>query len=224
MTILVVTPLEAEQRFLTAAFGNRGFAIDERQFGPVKGHHIESLGVTTALGGHGKAQCAAQTRYLLDILQDIGLVICAGAAGSITPELAVGDTIVATTTVEHDYQLKFVERELPAFPGHNDSISALRRVARSVASPVHFGIVASGDEDVVDTPRANVLREQTGALAVAWEGAGSARACALTGIPFVEIRGVTDSANTDAPSDFHTNLAAAMANIARLIAIWVEAR
>ena len=47
---------------------------------------------------------------------------------------------------------------------------------------------------------------RTGALAVAWEGAGGARACHFSGIPFLEIRGITDSADSDAASDFRATL------------------
>jgi len=57
---------------------------------------------------------------------------------------------------------------------------------------------------------------RTGALAVAWEGAGGARACHFSGIPFLEIRGITDSADSDAASDFGANLEGAMRNVAAL--------
>ena len=87
---------------------------------------------------------------------------------------------------------------------------------------VHFGPIASGDEDVVETERGKELHESTGALAVAWEGAGGARACAFSSIPFVEIRGVTDTANHTAASDFAENLELAMNNLATLITSWID--
>jgi nucleoside phosphorylase len=40
-------------------------------------------------------------------------VICAGAAGSLVPELSVGDVAVGTETVEHDYRLLFATAALP---------------------------------------------------------------------------------------------------------------
>ena len=83
-------------------------------------------------------------------------------------------------------------------------------------------MVASGDEDVVDDERRRTLHQSTGALVVAWEGAGGARACAFSNVPLVEIRGVTDTANQNAPSDFETNLEVAMNNIATLITSWVS--
>jgi adenosylhomocysteine nucleosidase len=89
---------------------------------------------------------------------------------------------------------------------------------------VHFGQVASGDEDIVSLDRAQALRLATEALAVAWEGAGGARACAFSHTPYLEIRGVTDQATVDAPAHFEQNLALAMRNIATLLSGWLRPR
>ena len=54
-------------------------------------------------------------------------------------------------------------------------------------------------------------------MAVAWEGAGAVRAAGLTSVPVLGIRGMTDSANHDAPGDFETHLKCVMTNIAHLL-------
>lgn len=71
-------------------------------------------------------------------------------------------------------------------------------------------------------PDLNLTLAVGGALAVAWEGAGGARACVFSGLPFLEIRGITDSADHRAPVEFEQNLEKAMANIAILIRSWLE--
>jgi hypothetical protein len=53
---------------------------------------------------------------------------------------------------------------------------------------VHYGMIASGDEDIVTIERAAELHTQTGAVAMAWEGAGVARACLFSQIPYLEIQ------------------------------------
>ncbi len=83
---------------------------------------------------------------------------------------------------------------------------------------VHCGIIASGDEDIVDSERGQALHLQTGAIAVAWEGVGVARACRFSGIPFLEIRAITDTADHDAPASFETNLRYAMENLGKFLA------
>ena len=130
---------------------------------------------------------------------------------------------MATTTVEHDYNNKFNERALPKFDGAPAAIADLKSVSQAANEfSTHFGPIASGDEDVVETERKRILHESTGALAVAWEGAGGAKACVFSGLPFVEIRGVTDTADHNAASDFEDNLGVAMSNLAALITSWIS--
>ncbi len=178
------------------------------------------LNVTLARGGTGKAQFAIQTQHLLDADGKWELVICAGAAGALADDLGVGNVIVATAIVEHDFNNKFSQSALPRFDSAPFAVDALRRTPASGPFGVHFGIIASGDEDVVDDKRRNMLGEDTGAMAVAWEGAGGARACAFSHVPFVEIRGITDTANHHAPADFERNLETAMNSVAVLITSW----
>ena len=200
----------------------RGFPAEPGMSGQLPVVRLPNLNLTLARGGTGKAQFAVHTRHLLDMSVDWSLVICAGAAGALADELAVGDVVVATTTVEHDYKNRFSARPVPRFDGAPDAIEGLRRASLPSGSfKVCFGAVASGDEDVIDAARRKTLHLSTGALAVAWEGAGGARACAFSDTPFVEIRGITDTADHTAPSDFQANLAVAMGHIATLIISWM---
>ena len=68
---------------------------------------------------------------------------------------------------------------------------------------MHWSLFASGDEDVIELERKKQIQRRTGALVVAWEGAGGARACQFSGIPFMEIRGVTDNADCTAALILH---------------------
>ena len=192
------------------------------QIGKLDVHHLPELNVTLARGGHGKTQFGIQTQYLLDHAQ-FDLVICAGAAGALAPEVEVGDLIVTTATVEHDYILKFVKRPNPQFAGDKKSIEQIRALnLADVDFKVHFGVMAGGDEDVIELVRGKELRELHNALAVAWEGVGGARACAFSEVPYLELRGATDTANHEAPVVFDTNLKIVMKNIAWLLVQWLK--
>ncbi len=194
--ILVVTPLPLELEALRSA----GLA------GPR---------VRVEVGGHGKIQFALRTQsFIVEVKPE--LVICAGACGALSPGVKALDVVVAEATVEHDFRLRFVERPLPSFTGHSESLTRLKNYATQKFG-VHFGVVASGDEDIVDGVRAEEIRKLTGAVAVAWEGAGGARACLLAGVPFLEIRGVTDSCDHGAVENFRKNLGPAMTNVAAVI-------
>jgi len=151
------------------------------------------------------------------------LVICAGAAGGLENNLSVGDIVVATETVEHDINNKFGKPRMPRFRGDETAINALRQIAPTNGSfQLYFSSIASGDEDVIDVKRQEELKRMTGAIAVAWEGAGGARACQFSDIPFIEIRGTTDGADSEAASDFEINLPRVMKNVAIIIGSLVK--
>jgi len=223
MKTLVVCPLQEELAFFLARCGKKGLAWEEQQIGLLTVARIPDLDLTLAVGGTGKAQFALQTQHLIDAGPGWEIVICAGAAGAIVDKIAIGDVIVATVTVEHDYRNRFNERPLPSFQGYRKAVETLRALrANGLAHNIHFGPVASGDEDIVAAERRRQLHEQTGGLAAAWEGAGGARACVFSDVPFLEVRGVTDAADSGAAMDFEDNLEIAVGHIADLITAWLE--
>jgi adenosylhomocysteine nucleosidase len=210
-----MAPLQEELDFLLAYWVEQGYRSSPAVIGLLPATEVPELNLLIARGGVGKAQFAVHTRHILDHCGPVDLVVCAGAAGALTDLLTVGDVVVATRTLEHDYGNRFTDRPSPVFAAAPMALTHLRVV--SAGMPIHFGPVASGDEDVVEIARRNRLHSSTGALAVAWEGAGGARACALGGVPFVEIRGITDNADSEAPADFARNLGAALCNVAAVI-------
>ena len=215
--------MQEELDFILQSCTKQGFQAESATIGRLPVIRLPDLELTLARGGLGKVQFAVQTQHLLDTCSDWNVIVCAGAAGALGDKVSVGDVVVATTTIEHDYNNKFNERALPKFDGARAAIADLRSVSHSTNTfSVHFGPIASGDEDVVETERKRMLHEFTGALAVAWEGAGGAKACAFSSLPFVEIRGVTDAADRNAASDFEKNLEVAMSNLAMLIISWTN--
>jgi nucleoside phosphorylase len=76
------------------------------------------------------------------------------------------------------------------------------------------------DEDIVDGARAAEQAAATGALCVAWEGSGAARAAAFNGLDFLEIRCITDGADAGAALSFREHCRRVMPNVAELSAAW----
>ncbi|HJZ48249.1 MAG TPA: 5'-methylthioadenosine/S-adenosylhomocysteine nucleosidase [Roseiflexaceae bacterium] len=223
MTVLLVAPLHKELAFFTQGLRDRGYSATAMPLGRIAAQRFPALNLIVAHGGHGKTQFGVQTQHLLDHTHDVEAVVCVGAAGALAEDLAVGDLVLATATVEHDYTERFSPHPLPRFVGDAALLAALQQLPlRSLPFGVHCGIVASGDEDVIELERAAALRQATEACAVAWEGAGGARACLFSGIAFLELRGITDTADHTAPADFAANLHVAMTNAAALIALWRE--
>ena len=218
MPVVVVTPIEMEWDNLAHTFEKRDGAGREHRIGRLKGLSFLGGRILLVQGGLGKAQFAVHTQHVLDQIGDIEAVICAGVAGAISDGLSVGDVVVATITVEHDFNWKAGANPLPSFEGHSPYLSILGDLELPGQSfKVHLGPVASGDEAIVDASRARELHEVTGALAVACEGAGGARAAAFSGVPYLEVRGISDNADNEAADVWVENLPSAIGNVGLVI-------
>lgn len=214
-SVLVLTPLAIEHAMLAAALTAEGTRAEADHNG-VKVISLSGMDVDLAIGGHGKVQFALSTQLLVQKFKP-RLVICAGGAGRLDPRLMPLDVVAGEVTIEHDFRLRFIDRPLPRFPGDLGTLERLRHMNSWNGFNVHIGPLASGDEDILDVDRAAQLRTATGAVAVAWEGAGGARAARLHGIPFIEIRAITDSADSEAPRAFTESVKHGMKNVAEVI-------
>lgn len=219
---LIAVPQADELEAVLETWLELGHPSDRRRLDDLRCHAVPSLDLIAAVAGHGKAQFALQAQYLVDRMDDVRRLICVGAAGGLTETVSPGELVVGTVTVEHDYRLRFVEADPPEHAASDALLRQMRDVVRDGSFPftVHFGRIASGDEDVVEKARAVEISEATGALCAAWEGSGGARVADFNRLDFLEVRGVTDAADADAPESFRENLARAMRGAARLLSSW----
>jgi adenosylhomocysteine nucleosidase len=216
---LIALPLPEEMDAFLARLNLRCIDYTAIKIGKLDCYAIERLDAVLAIAGHGKTQFGIQTQYLIERLSNLKRIICVGAAGGIGNNINIFDTVVGSKTIEHDYRLRFVKRPEPSFEGNSELIQRALKT-KNQGQQVHLGIIASGDEDIIELERANEIVAQTSAIAVAWEGAGGARASKFNQIPYLELRGITDTANNDAPVDFIENLGVAIGNIADLLIEW----
>jgi adenosylhomocysteine nucleosidase len=220
MNRLIVIPTQGEIDPFLGALGDSGLEVSHRSIGRLATVDVPKLDVTVAVGGFGKTQFGVHTQHLIDAGGPWSMVVCAGAAGALSEEIGIGDIVVGTETIEHDMRSSS-GRPPPRHPGSDQIVEDLRRVDIAAAGfDMRIAEIASGDEDVIDRQRRSEIHAATGALAVAWEGAGGARAAAFSEVPFVEIRGITDMADETLGSSFRENLPVAMGNIAMFVARW----
>jgi adenosylhomocysteine nucleosidase len=221
-SVIIAAPQVEEADALLGGFIRQGMTVEEVQIGRIQCAAVPLLDLVVAVAGNGKAQFAVQAQHLIDQCPDATLLVCAGAAGRLVDVLSRGDVVVATTTIEHDYKERFAPEPRPVFAADADALAEIRHAAASSQWPfrVTFGRIASGDEDIVSARRATQLRTATSAVCVAWEGSGGARAARFSGIGFVEIRGITDSADEQAASSFREQLAAVMGQVSQVVIAW----
>jgi len=222
---LIVTPMKKEFSVLSDYLSNEGHAMKNRA-DKVQAAWLPDFKLLIAVAGHGKAMFAATTQYLVDRHGPFALIMAAGTAGALHGALRPGDVVLATETVEHDYKSRFAGHAPP--PRHACCPVARKGILNTYGGDgtfrLHVGAIASGDEDIVDPKRARQLQQETDALCVAWEGAGGARAARFNGIPFIEVRAVTDAADASAPESFCAHLEQAVSNIARVLLPWLRSR
>ena len=220
---LILCPLKLEMNALVAELEAKGFEfLDEQKSGlTLKKESKGSFYV--AVGGHGKVQFALSTLHFLMEFPNLQGVISVGSAGALSPEVHVGHAVVSEAVVEHDHKLLYVSRPLPRFSGGKRFLEVLKDSQLDFENGnLHFGLIASGDEDVMEWERAQEIFKQTHALAVAWEGAGGARACEYKKLPFMEIRGITDIADENVVTDFSTNLKLVFPRLAQVVIALAE--
>ena len=87
--LLILCPLAREWSFLVKSF-EASLHVERLHDLKIEGAYIPDWRALVAPGGHGKTQFAVQAEYLIDRFSSVELVICAGAAGSLAPELSVG--------------------------------------------------------------------------------------------------------------------------------------
>lgn len=221
--VLIALPLAKELDAFSRALAEAGVRVEPAE-ARVEAASAPDLGLLVTASGHGKAQFALTVQHIVERHGPFESVVVAGAAGALDPSLRPGDVVVGTASVEHDYRTRFHgDSPPPRHPASGALVEAITAALPEAAS-VRLGAIASGDEDVIEADRARALHAATGALCVAWEGAGGARVAAFNGLPFVEVRAVTDHADAEAAGSYRVHLLEAVGNVARALLPWLRAR
>jgi adenosylhomocysteine nucleosidase len=202
---LLLSPLPPELKVVLKRLEDKNFTVQKMD----DVYICPELRLMLAVSGHGKVQTALNTQKILISQPQIKTAFLMGAAGALKEDVRPRDVVVASKSIEHDYRLLFISRPLPEISCPHDYTASLTPVGEF---GLHVGPIASGDEDIINTERAAELQKKTQALAVAWEGAGFARACQSCKVSWTEIRAVTDSADHKAIDSFKANLEPAMNN------------
>jgi adenosylhomocysteine nucleosidase len=201
--------------------------------------------VVLALAGVGKVASALVATSLIERTRPHALVFT-GVAGSLDPDLAVGDVLIASHVVQHDAGVlapgglqRYQAGHLPflnpttelGWPCAPDLVAR----ARAVSSHVRFdplppsagghggrprveeGLVATGDVFVNDPETRRRLYEELGARVVEMEGGAVAQVAATLGLPFLIVRTVSDLAGEHSVVDFTSFVRHVSASSARLV-------
>jgi adenosylhomocysteine/aminodeoxyfutalosine nucleosidase len=156
-------------------------------------------------------------------------LLFSGVAGAISPDLNIGDLIIADGLVQHDLDITAFGHPYGYVPEGEVCILtdvALRNIAKEVAKAKGLklveGIIATGDQFVADPERKEWISKTFKADALEMEGAAVAVVCDSLKIPFFILRAISDSADMDASFNFDEFLESSAKTSADFILSMVE--
>ena len=176
--------------------------------------------------GVGKVSAAMCTQTLIDRFC-VSHVINTGVAGSLDARINIGDIVVSTDAVQHDFNVAALGYSVGQIPGLDvlaftadrelcaKAADAVARVAPEVA--VHEGRIVSGDLFVSSMAQKTRLSDRFGAVCCEMEGAAIAQVCYLGGVPFVIVRAISDKADGSSHMDYRAFELEAADRCARIV-------
>ena len=172
---------------------------------------LDGLDVVVVQCGIGKVNAALCVQVLCDCY-GVTHVVNTGIAGSLCPELDIGDLVVSNDAMYHDVDCThfgYTMGQMPGMPAiyeANKTMVDLAFAAAEGVNPGHtrIGRVVSGDQFVAEKALKEKIISITGALCTEMEGAAIAQAAYRNGIPFVIIRAISDKADDSAEMDYPT--------------------
>lgn len=188
---------------------------------------LEELPAVVVQCGVGKVNAALCVQILCDCF-GVTHLVNTGVAGSLCAELDIGDFVISTDAMYHDFTCHGINpnycvgqvpgMDVLSFPAD----SVLRDYALAAAEQVNpghvcIGRVASGDQFVASKEQKQQIVADTGAVCTEMEGCAIAHAAWRNKIPFVVIRAISDKADDSAHMDYPTFEAAAAERCARVI-------
>lgn len=184
--------------------------------------------VVAVLSRIGKVAAATTATTLIERF-GVSRIVFTGVAGGLSPQVKVGDVVVADRFLQHDLDASplFPRYEVPlsgrthfetdthltqslmhaaglALPRLLSSLPVASRLGLPLdQARVRAGLVVSGDRFVSSHVESRDLQQRLPqALAVEMEGAAMAQVCHDYQVPFAAVRIISDRADDDATVDF----------------------
>lgn len=154
--------------------------------------------------GMGKVNAGICAQMLISVF-GVNAVVNTGVAGSLNNDINIGDIVISTDAVQHDFDVSaigFAKGEIPytglyAFEA-DKTLRAKAAEAVKAVSPdtgIFEGRVCSGDQFIASKEQKKRIIEQFNGYCAEMEGAAIAQVCHLNHIPFVIIRAISDKAD-----------------------------
>ena len=172
---------------------------------------LDGIDVVIVQCGMGKVNAGICAHTLIRLF-GCTKIINTGVAGSLDAQIDIGDIVVSTDAVQHDFTVEaigFAKGEIPytglyAFPADETMRKIAVEAAQTAAPEVHVfeGRICSGDQFIATKEQKERIITDFGGLCCEMEGGAIAQVCYLNDTPFVIIRAISDKADDSEEMSF----------------------
>ena len=165
---------------------------------------LDGTDVVIVQCGVGKVNAGVCAHTLINIF-GCTKIINTGVAGSLDAQIDIGDIVVSTDAVQHDFTAEavgFAKGEIPytglyAFSADETMRAAAVEATHTVAPEVQVfeGRICSGDQFIASKEQKERIITDFDGLCCEMEGGAIAQVCYLNNTPFVIIRAISDKAD-----------------------------
>ena len=173
---------------------------------------LEGLEAVVVQCGVGKVNAALCAQILCSSF-GVTHLVNTGIAGSLCADLDIGDLVVSTDAMYHDFDCvhfgypygKVPGMDVTSFPA-DETMMAYAFAAAEQVNPGHTkkGRIASGDQFVAVKELKEKIIACTQGLCTEMEGAAIAQTAYRNQVPFVILRAISDKADDSAEMDYPT--------------------
>lgn len=176
--------------------------------------------------GVGKVNAARTTQILIDNFK-VDAIINVGSAGSANDNLEIGDIVIGSKIVQHDFDITafghpkgYISNVGQFFESDSKLIKKVKEAISSIQDnefKIKIGTIASGDIFCTELEMKEKIRTKFDADAIEMEGAAIGQVCKLDNIPFIIIRSISDKPNGENHITFDQFLEKASKRCAQII-------
>ena len=176
--------------------------------------------------GEGKVNAARTTQVMIDNFK-IDKLVNVGSAGAINEDLNVKDVVIADKLVQYDFDISGLGYEKGEICNIGKYIYCDKTLVEECKKAIEnienesykvvIGTIATADSFCDKPEIAKMVRKEFNAECVEMEGAAVAQVCYLDKIPFLVIRGISDTPNGNNKIDFRKYLEIASKQSAKIL-------
>ncbi|AOT68432.1 5'-methylthioadenosine/adenosylhomocysteine nucleosidase [Geosporobacter ferrireducens] len=174
---------------------------------------LKDKAVVLVRSGIGKVNAAVCAQILISNF-DVSTIINTGVAGAVHDALSVGDIVISSDVIEHDFDVTgFGGYKLGQIPRMDEYIFKADKKIIDIAlnaskkenenHKTMVGRILSGDIFVASREKKDLLWGEFQGYCTEMEGAAIGHTCYLNQVPFVIIRAMSDKADGSAHVNFN---------------------